>query len=178
MAQPVQPAQKPSTNAAPKPATKPIAAAKAPATRRGKPTQWRRWAEQAIRFANLVANLKRLSQVPVPAAHVANLKNLSECIPRDDVEEDVAILVASLHRLDADQVPVPKAPKAPRFISGDKVKIVKKFCLPRYLAFATEQALQTLEVVSVAKDGHQFLCETEGGDVQIHIIAPKHLEKR
>lgn len=148
-----------------------------PATRKGKPTKWRKMADQAVKFVNLVAGLRRAVTLPVDAEHVAYMKNLSESLPTGELDDEVAVFVSSLHRLDAEQVPVPKVSPAPRFAVGDDVKIVKKFCLPRYTAFATARDLETMQVIEVAADGRQFLCTTLT-NVQIHIAAPKHIEKQ
>jgi hypothetical protein len=158
--------------------TKNAPQAKAPAAkeRKGKPTQWRRWAEQAIRFQKLVQKLRALSADGGPS----EMKNLSESVPSDGWLEDVETMVGSLHMLDADQVPVPRlpaAPKPPKFKAGDKVKAVKKLVLPRYVAFATADDLEAMTVVAMA--GKQVLCAVDGKKgLLVQFANPKHLEKR
>lgn len=146
--------------------------------KKAKPTKWRRMADLAVRYCAMVADLKKMATAGADAKHVAQLKNMSESIPSEEGGEEIAFLVTSLHKLDADQVPVPNIPKAPRFAKGDKVRIRAKD-VSRYTAdgLFSVSGLASLVVAAVSENGRSCLCMDPAG-LTVLVRYAKHLEKR
>lgn len=156
---------------------RPPGAAKA---RKGKPTQWAKWGQQALRFSGLLKKLEEINTLGI-SGHVSPGGSGGISVEPETLD-DIAGVVSALQKLDADKVEVPKIPKAPRgpvFVVGEPVKMVKKF-RDKYLetGIYTAANLDLLSISAVGKKG--LLCQVDGVNavLQVFVRYPKHLEKR
>ena len=169
--------------AAKTPSKGPAPSAAPSATRaKGKPTQWRRWGEQVVRFSELVTQLQRVVKAPVDAKYAGNMRHLGEALPGDETGRDLVMLVSSLQQLDAERVPVPAIPKPAKFSVGDHAYIPKNFWGKKLRAkllasgFYTDDMLDDMVVMELSEDGVQAMCETGDGGRQVLVRFVNQLE--
>jgi hypothetical protein len=158
---------------------RPPAAAKAvsaaPRKARATKTQWAKWGQQLER---ITTTSKKLSTIAV----LLGGDVLSNNILSDESLEEIAALVSALQKLDAERVEVPaipKAPKAPLFAVGDKVKLSKK-AATAYLesGIYTAADLDNLEIVAVGKKGILASSGISTANLQVFVRSGRQLEKR
>lgn len=148
--------------------------AKAKKAKAGKATQWAKWGKQALRFVEVNKHLGAIAALPEV------FPGLGAALLSDESMEEIAVLVSTLQKMDADKVEVPvipKPPKGPVFEVGALVHVAKKF-RTRYLetGLYTAGDLDLLSVAAIGKKG--LLCDVTDGEKQVFVRYAKHLEKR
>ena len=159
------------------PGRPPGSGAKPKAPKKGKPTQWAKWGHQAERIVEMN---RRLGVVALASPALGTA--LNNTILSDESMEEIALLVTALQKLDADRVEIPaipKAPKAPPFAVGDKVKLSKK-AAASYLesGIYTAADLDNLEVIAVGKKGILSSSGISTAELQVFVRSARQLEKR
>lgn len=175
MAKPVSSASKKET------ATAPARAAAPKAVRRGKPSAWRKFADQLVKANRMFERIHATAKASVnPDLSPAAQNDLTELQDLVNDQDLFGSPIKYLHALDAAEVPAGKPARPAKFATGDNVRITKA-ALPKYLktGLYTAAELEDLKMEKVSPNGKECFCVTDNAtEDRVHVRSMAHLEAR